>query len=421
MNDEELDENEERDIDEEIDNFKRNYIIRHCFITLLLVIVVATFASEVTQIETLKNFEYIHKDEASEEGSANIDVIAANLKNFRAVIDQNYLGEIDEQKMLDETIKGYVNGLDDEYTEYLTAEEWQEFWEDAFGNFIGIGVVMSIDTNHNIVVIGVVKGSPASEVGIQEGDIIAEADGTNLLGEDAEIASSIIKGHEGEKVHLKIIRENEIVEMDVERREVELYKIETKMLEGNIGYILYQTFDEGSAEDFRIAYEELKAQGAKKIILDLRNNTGGVVEEAEKMADLFLDKGKATITLEDKDKKRITTYTKQDMVITEPTVVLVNGYTASASEMLSGTLQDYDRAEIVGTKTYGKGVMQTVIPLKDGSALKLTTAEYYTSDKFTKINKTGVTPDYEIEFEKDDTDPEKDVQLDKAIEILKSK
>ncbi len=416
MNDEELNE-EEIDIEEELEKYKKSYRRHHWFITIVLLIVVSVFVAEFTQIEYVRRHGLITKEKAEEKGMQNINTIASNLRNFRTVIDDCYLGEIDETKMMDETIKGYVNGLGDEYSEYMTADEWNDFWESAFGNFVGIGVIMSIDENSNIIVIGVVDDSPAKEAGIKEGDIIAEADGTNLLGETAELASSIIKGHEGTTVHLKIIRDNDILEMDVGRREIELYKIETKMLDDQIGYILFQTFDEGSAEELRIAYEELKAQGAKKIILDLRNNTGGVVEEAEKIADLFLDKGKATITTVDKDGKKETAYTKKEMIITEPVVVLINQYSASASEMLASTLKDYGRAELVGTKTYGKGVMQSVIPLEDGSALKLTIAEYFTPSE-TKINKVGISPDYEVKLDKDSED---DLQLDKAIEVIKNK
>ena len=406
---------EEVDAEEELRRFKRNFIIRHWIITIILLIVVACFSSEITQLYSL----FIEKKAANSDGMKNIDVIASNLKNFRRVIDKYYLGDIDETKMLDESIKGYVKGLDDEYTEYMTKEEWQDFEEMAFGNFVGIGVEMGIDVNDNIVILAVIKDSPAEEAGIEEGDVIAEADGTNLLGETAELASSLIKGHEGTKVHLKLIRDNNIVEMDVDRREIELYKTETKMLENNIGYILFKTFDDESAEDLRVEYEKLKAQGAKKIILDLRNNTGGVVDEAEKIVDLFLEKDKPIIITQNKDGERQTAYTKDDMIIKEPLVVLVNQYSASASEMVAGALKDHDRAEIVGTTTYGKGVMQTILPLDDGSALKITIAEYFTPNE-TKINKIGVDPDVEVKYEKPpEDDPEKDNQLEKAIEVIK--
>lgn len=405
----------ETDQEEELEKYKKRFVIKHWIVTILLLVVVACFSSEITQIYGL----IIDKKSADSDAMKNINVISENLKNFRKVIDAYYLGDIDEKKILDQTLKGYVKGLDDEYTEYMTAEEWQEFDEKAFGNFVGIGVVMSIDENENIVIISVVEGSPAEEAGIREGDVLAEADGTNLLGGTAELASSIIKGHEGTKVHLKIIRDNDIIEMDVDRRAIELYQTKTEMYDKDIGYILFQTFDEDSAEDFRVAYEKLKAQGAKRFIVDLRNNTGGVVDEAEKIADLFLDKGKPLIITQSKDGKRQTSYTKDDMVIKEPVVVLVNEYSASASEMLAGTLKDYGRAKIVGTKTYGKGVMQSILELDDGSALKITVAEYFTASEAT-INKVGITPDVEIKYERPPEDnPKKDNQLEKAIEVIK--
>ena len=405
----------ETDQEEELEKYKKRFVIKHWIVTILLLVVVACFSSEITQIYGL----IIDKKSADSDAMKNINVISENLKNFRKVIDAYYLGDIDEKKILDQTLKGYVKGLDDEYTEYMTAEEWQEFDEKAFGNFVGIGVVMSIDENENIVIISVVEGSPAEEAGIREGDVLAEADGTNLLGGTAELASSIIKGHEGTKVHLKIIRDSDIIEMDVDRRAIELYQTKTEMYDKDIGYILFQTFDEDSAEDFRVAYEKLKAQGAKRFIVDLRNNTGGVVDDAEKIADLFLDKGKPLIITQSKDGKRQTSYTKDDMVIKEPVVVLVNEYSASASEMLAGTLKDYGRAKIVGTKTYGKGVMQSILELDDGSALKITVAEYFTASEAT-INKVGITPDVEIKYERPPEDnPKKDNQLEKAIEVIK--
>lgn len=404
---------EEIDYEEEIRDFKKKYIIKHTIVTIFLLIIVACFSSEITQIYSMIDI----KKPASTESIKNINAISENLKSFRRIIDKMYVGDIDEKKMMDESIKGYVNGLGDEYSEYLTKEEWDEFNEAAFGNFVGIGVVMGIDVNGNIVIVQVIDDSPAQEASIQEGDIIAEADGTSLLGQSADLASSIIKGHEGTTVHLKLIRNDEIVEMDVLRRQIELYKVKTKMLDDEIGYILFQTFDEGSAEEVRVAYEELKAQGAKKIILDLRDNTGGVVEEAENIADLFLDKDQATIITVDKDKKEDIAYTKKEKIITEPLVVLVNQYSASASEMLAGVLKDYGRADLVGTKTYGKGVMQTVMMLEDGSALKLTTAEYFTPSR-TKINKEGIEPNYKVEAGKKS---EEDLQLNKAIEIIKEK
>ena len=405
----------ETDQEEELEKYKKRFVIKHWIVTILLLVVVACFSSEITQIYGL----IIDKKSADSDAMKNINVISENLKNFRKVIDAYYLGDIDEKKILDQTLKGYVKGLDDEYTEYMTTEEWKEFDEKAFGNFVGIGVVMSIDENENIVIISVVEGSPAEEAGIREGDVLAEADGTNLLGGTAELASSIIKGHEGTKVHLKIIRDSDIIEMDVDRRAIELYQTKTEMYDKDIGYILFQTFDEDSAEDFRVAYEKLKAQGAKRFIVDLRNNTGGVVDEAEKIADLFLDKGKPLIITQSKDGKRQTSYTKDDMVIKEPVVVLVNEYSASASEMLAGTLKDYGRAKIVGTKTYGKGVMQSILELDDGSALKITVAEYFTASEAT-INKVGITPDVEIKYERPPEDnPKKDNQLEKAIEVIK--
>lgn len=360
----------------------------------------------------------VNKTELTD-SSDTIKAISSSLETFKSVIDKYYIGEIDNEKVLNETIKGYVNGLGDKYSEYYTKEEWNEFQESALGNYYGIGIYMSQNEENNIVIASTIKGSPAEEAGLQAEDIIVSIDDQDFLGKKPEDASKLIKGKEGGKVKLKIARGNEYKEFEVERREVKIYHVESEMLENNVGYISLLTFDEGCADELKTALEDLKSKGANKYILDLRYNTGGLVDEALKIANYFLDKDKTVLYTVDSDDNKVETKTENDPIdTTSDIVVLVNYYSASASEILTGALKDNGRAKIVGEKTYGKGVIQNVFQLTDGSVLKLTFAEYFTPNE-TKINQVGIEPDYTVELPSKDSENTNDTQLDKAKELLK--
>ena len=393
---------------------KKALVAKFIAFTIIIVIIASILSSEFTLYYYYKK-NNIEKAEASENSEKNIDAIASTLKNFREAIDKYYIGEIDEQKMLDETIKGYINGLDDEYSEYMTEEEWNEFQANALGNYVGIGIYMSVDENGNVVVVSPIKGTPAEQAGLQSGDVIVNVNDENVLGMSSDLVSSKIKGEEGSKVKITVLRESEYLDFEVERKAIKVYHVETEMLENDIGYISLLTFDEGCAEELKAKYEEIKAKGAKKIILDLRNNTGGIVDEALEIADYILPKDSKVLITVDSDGNKETSVTKQDAIMNEELVVLVNEYSASASEILVGALKDHERAKIVGKNTYGKGVIQSVFLLTDGSALKLTINEYFTPNE-TKINKVGIKPDYEID---QNPETEEDEQLNKAIELLK--
>ena len=390
--------------------------------------IIATFCIAVV-ISASATFYYVTKRYADAglkvnkteltDSSDTIKAISSSLETFKSVIDKYYIGEIDNEKVLNETIKGYVNGLGDKYSEYYTKEEWDEFQESALGNYYGICIYMSQNEDNNIVIASTIKGSPAEEAGLQAEDIIVSIDDQDFLGKKPEDASKLIKGKEGGKVKLKIARGNEYKEFEVERREVKIYHVESEMLENNVGYISLLTFDEGCAEELKTALEDLKSKGANKYILDLRYNTGGLVDEALKIANYFLDKDKTVLYTVDSDDNKVETKTENDPIdTTSDMVVLVNYYSASASEILTGALKDNGRAKIVGEKTYGKGVIQNVFQLTDGSVLKLTFAEYFTP-KETKINQVGIEPDYTVELPSKDSGNTNDTQLDKAKELLK--
>lgn len=411
---------EQEDLELEFEEEKRNLKIKFILITIFVSIVVAILASEVTMMYYTNRYGDLNKIKkgtvaAETKREKNIDVIAETLTSFREVIDREFIGEINESKILDETIKGYVNGLDDEYSEYLTAEDWDEFQTVALGNYVGIGIYMSTDKNDNVVVVEPIKDSPAEKVGIKSGDIIVGVNDESVIGVGSEIVSNKIKGEEGTKVKVTVERNGEYLDFDIERKSIKIYHVETELLENNIGYISLLTFDEGCADEFKKEYLELKNKGAKKIIVDIRNNTGGLVEEALSLLDLFLPKNSTTLITVDANGKKEFSKTKNSQVITEDVVVLVNEYSASASEIFAGALKDHGRAQIVGTKTYGKGVIQSVFMLEDGSALKLTVEEYFTPNE-TKINKVGIEPNHAVEL---DLENQIDTQLNKAKELLK--
>lgn len=390
------------------------FILALVFVVCITVVI--TFYATFSTLE--KSSSLGITKEISENEEQNIDTIAEALQGFRKVIDEYYIGEIDEQKMVDETIKGYVNGLDDEYSQYMTAEEWEEYQINTLGNYVGIGIYMSQDVAGNVVVVEPIEESPAEAAGIKAGDIIIEVNGENVTGQDTSEVSAKIKGEPGTTVNLKLVRDNKYVTIDVERKEIKVYHVKSEMLENNIGYIKLSTFDENCSEEFKNAFLDVQGKGAKKLIIDLRNNTGGLVDEALKIADMIIEKDKKILITVDAKGNRQENKAEEDPIINMDIVVLVNEYSASASEILVGALRDNGEAKVVGVKTYGKGVIQNVFSLLDGSVLKLTTAEYFTPNE-TKINKQGIEPDVVVEdIEEPEGTEEVDEQLNKAIEML---
>ena len=353
------------------------------------------------------------------------DSIGRTFKTFHNFIEKNYIGDMDEDKMLESAIKGYVAGLDDEYSEYITKEEMQEYMEDTTGKYVGIGIYIANNTKTNqIVVLMPMKGSPAEEAGIKSGDVITKVDGVAYTGEQLSEASSALKKEEGTKAKVEVLRESgEIVELEVERRSIKVNHIETKVLNDNIGYMEIATFDDGCYEEFKTKWEDLKNQNIKSLIIDLRNNGGGIVKEATDIADMMVEKGKTLLITSSKNKDEKITKATQEKTIDLPIVILVNENTASSSEILSAAVKENnDNVTIIGKTTYGKGVIQTIYNLTDGSGIKLTTNEYYTP-KHNSINKVGIKPDIEVEFPKEENlysvEEAKDTQLQKAIEVLK--
>ena len=347
------------------------------------------------------------------------------LNTIKSVIDKNYLWKekIDEQKLKDSAIEGYVEGLGDKYTEYIPKSEMDDFTENITGSFVGIGVYMIADEDsEKIIVYYPIPDSPAEKAGIKSGDAIINVDGKDYGYDDFDTIADSIKGKEGTRVKLVIERDGQKLDFEITRQRIETNPISSKSLNNNIGYIKLPSFDSDSSNRLKEKIDELITNGTKSLILDLRNNGGGIVDEANKIADLFLDKGKTIMTTKDNKGKEEIEKTKSKIEYDMPIIVLTNENTASASEILTAALKDNSRAKVVGTKTFGKGVIQTVITLLDGSGLKITTAEYFTPNG-TEINKKGISPDIEVKLP--DTvkniyalKDEDDTQLNRAIEEL---
>lgn len=402
-----------------MDSEKRQKIYK----VIMLVVIVAVITFITT---TLLMYKYVGGNVKYIPVSSNDGEISSTLASFRKIIDQKFLGKINEEKIKQETIRGYVKGLDDPYTEYMTKEEMQEFTQDVMGNFTGIGIYLTKDTEKNaVVVISPIKDTPAHTAGILPGDIITKVDGVQYTGEQLTEASNKIKGEVGTKVKLEILRNNKLINLEITRENIKINHVEAKVLKDNIGYIEFNSFDDGCSEEFKNKLEELKSENIKSLIIDIRNNGGGLVDEAIQIADYIVEKDKTLLITTDKNQNEKTTKAKQEQIINLPIVLLINENSASASEILAGALKDNGKATIVGEKSYGKGVIQELLTLTDGSGLKITTNEYYTPNH-NKINELGITPDVEVKLPEELKDKfiieeSKDNQLQRAIEILKQK
>lgn len=345
----------------------------------------------------------------------SLEALDVKIQGINEYLDDYYIGEIDKEKMIESAVKGYVEGLQDAYTEYLTKDEYDELIVSVKGDYVGIGIYMTMDSNNNIVVLMPIEGSPAEKEGLETGDIILSINGESCSEMDLNTASTKIKGEENTTVDLEIQRGTDILNKTIERKKVEIADSKAEVLDNNIGYIELTVFDEGCVENIEKYLKDFQNKGTKSVILDLRNNTGGIVSEAIELSELFVGKGNVIMRSYDKkNQETVITSSKEKMGDFE-LVILVNEYSASATEIVSAALQDNKAATIVGTKTFGKGVMQEILPIfNKTAALKITIEEFKTPNG-NKINKVGITPDVEVEL---DSTSNADTQLQKAIELL---
>lgn len=342
------------------------------------------------------------------------------LTEVYSVLQATYYEDIDDSDLSTGLIKGMVEGLNDPYSVYYTAEEYADFMIDATGSYAGIGAVLSKDaTSGAVSIINVYEGSPAEESGLKKGDIIVSADGHEGVEEELNIFVQSIRGEEGTDVALEILRDGKTLEVTCTRRAIQVPSVKYRMLKdanGNedIGYIQIAEFSEGTYDEFVKALTDLQSQGMKAVIYDVRSNPGGMLSSVTNMLDYILPEG-TTVYMLDKqgNKTEYTSDAKHHLDI--PTVVLTNGESASASEIFSGAVRDFEYGTLIGTTTYGKGVVQNTYPFKDGSAVKVTIASYYTPNGEC-IHKKGIKPDVVLEYEyTGDEDAEYDYYADNQV------
>ena len=393
---------------------------------IMLVIITAFITFMITSISLYSYFSNGASVGTTSIFSSNDNTkLLSAFSKYDQIIEKYFLGNVDKEKMQEEAIRGYIKGLDDPYTEYISKEEMQEYEEDILGNFVGIGIYMVQDTETDrIAVLSPIKNSPAEKAGIKAGDLIIKVDGVEYKAEDMSEVSSKIKGKQGSTVNLEILRGEKTLNFNVNRENIVTNPVTSKVIENNIGYIELPSFDENTSTQFKEQWENLQKQNIQSLIIDLRNNGGGIVDEAITIANYIADKDSTLLITKDKHGNEDITKANENPIINVPVVILINENTASSAEILAGALKDLQKATLVGTKTYGKGVIQDFLTLNDGSGIKITSQEYYTPNH-SKINEIGIEPNEKVELPESVENPllvdqKQDTQLQKAIQIVKN-
>ncbi|MBO6129465.1 MAG: S41 family peptidase [Pseudobutyrivibrio sp.] len=356
------------------------------------------------------------------DGGMDLMNSSSKLETLLYMIDEYYYQDVEAQTLVDGIYKGLVESLGDPYSAYYTAEEYDSFMQTITGNYAGIGALLQKNAETGEVIITkVYANTPAEKAGLKEGDSIVSADDYMAVDEDLESFVQHIRGEAGTDVELLINREGEELTVVCTRDTIATPTVEYQMLEGNVGYIAVSQFTENTYNDFVAAYEDLEGQGMTSVVFDMRNNGGGLFDSAVKILDYLLPEGTVVYTM-DKNGNREDSVSDGKTYKSIPMAVLVNENTASAAEIFTGAIRDFDYGTIIGTKTYGKGIVQSTIPLIDGSAIKLTVLNYYTPSGEC-IHGTGIAPDIELEYEflggeNDTYSTDFDNQLQKALEVL---
>lgn len=355
-------------------------------------------------------------------GKAIVDKGVVNkLNTLSSIIDKYYLNDIEETALQDGLYKGLLSSLGDPYSVYYTKQEYSDLMESSVGIYYGIGAYLQQNPDTmEIKVVRPIPGTPAEEVGLLADDIIKEVNGEDVTDQDINLVVAQIRGEEGSQVNIGVAREGEpeLLYFDITRRKVESVTVESEMLEDNIGYIQISEFDDVTKGQFTKAYEDLNDAGMESLILDLRDNPGGNLDVAVDIADLLLPEGLVVYT-QDKYGNKDEYKTDAEHVFGKPMIVLVNGNSASASEILSGAIKDYGAGKLLGTTTYGKGIVQQILPLGDGSGVKVTVSKYYTPNG-NNIHEIGIEPDIELELDVDAfLEDRTDNQKLEAIRLLK--
>lgn len=329
-------------------------------------------------------------------------------------IETKYVNDTDDVKLIDGAIDGMVKSLNDPHSNYLSPKMYKTLMEQTEGSFAGIGVVMGMDNEQKIHIVGIMENSPGQKAGLQEGDEILAVDGVPVTQMAFDEVATHVRGQAGTDVVLTIMRDNANQDITITRDNIKLKTVGHKMLDNTIGYIQIVSFSEDTANEFNEAYNDLKNQGMKALVLDLRNNPGGLLTTCVEIAKKLVPKGEIVSIVDKQGNKE--TYSSSLEAPEYPLAVLINKNSASASEILSGAIQDTKAGTIIGNTSYGKGSVQTILPMFEDDAVKLTIAKYYTPSG-RSIDGTGITPDIEINLDENAT---LDTQLDKALEVLKA-
>lgn len=353
---------------------------------------------------------------------SSVEMMISKITLLKQYIDKYYLYDVDNIDYVDGIYKGMVGSLNDVYSVYYTKDEYDRLKEQTKGNYCGLGAYVQQDPDTgDISIVKVIKNSAAEEIGMQTGDIIYTVAGKKVSGEDLSTVVSWLKGEEGTTTEIEYYRNGKLLKDTIVRKQVETESVEYEMLEDGVGYIQVSTFADNTPKQFHDGLNILKAQGAKGIIIDLRDNGGGLLDACVEMTDCILEDGVIVSTKTKAGKEAVYSANAKES-LNLPVIILINGSSASASEVFSGALKDNGKAVLLGTKSFGKGIVQTLLPLEDGSALKLTTSEYFTpSGK--NIQGIGIEPDIKVELDtealKDGYKKENDNQLNEAVREMK--
>lgn len=357
---------------------------------------------------------YIQSDAVTDSDGIGSEV-EGKLNAIDSVLESFYFGDVDDETAKDNIYKAYLSSYDDKYTMYYTADEYKALKESTNGKFYGIGAVCQLSGEGGVLLVDVYDNGAGYQAGLRSGDRVVNVDGRDITDMELSSAVALIKGDKGTSVTLEVIRGTERLTFSAVRDAVEAKTVSYTLLDNNIGYLSISQFEEVTTKQFKAAVEDLQSQGMKGLVIDIRNNPGGLLDTVVGMLKYMLPDGLIVYT-EDKQGNRKEYKGQDNDEFNLPLAVIVNGNSASASEIFAGAIQDYGKGTIIGTQTYGKGIVQTVKPLTDGSAIKFTIAKYFTP-KGQDIHGKGVTPDMVVEY---DTDADVDTQLDAAIKNVEA-
>lgn len=357
---------------------------------------------------------YIQSDAVTDSDGIGSEV-EGKLNAIDSVLESFYFGDVDDETAKDNIYKAYLSSYGDKYTMYYTADEYKALKESTNGKFYGIGAVCQLSGEGGVLLVDVYDNGAGYQAGLRSGDRVVNVDGRDITGMELSSAVALIKGDKGTSVTLEVIRGTERLTFSAVRDAVEAKTVSYTLLDNNIGYLSISQFEEVTTKQFKAAVEDLQSQGMKGLVIDIRNNPGGLLDTVVGMLKYMLPDGLIVYT-EDKQGNRKEYKGQDNDEFNLPLAVIVNGNSASASEIFAGAIQDYGKGTIIGTQTYGKGIVQTVKPLTDGSAIKFTIAQYFTP-KGQDIHGKGVTPDMVVEY---DTDADVDTQLDTAIKNVEA-